>query len=269
MSGLLEDFVFIKLLSLGGLGCIHPPHARRRVKFFRAIYEQCKVVVDVGTRYNTNYIDISRGNNMIYCLFEANPFFFKTLKAKLAHVNENIYAENVAVGNQYGVGDYYEDTESFLFGTLGVDNSQMKLRQPIRIIRLDDYLVQKDIKRVDFLKVDIEGYDYFALLGLGDFLGGCKYVQFELGIGAPFGDGRVTNEHYYELLKVFFDLYVLKDENNPMWLSGAVYSDLVILSDPLKMAILEYQKIGVGFNMVGVNRSFETDLGRLSVTSFR
>ncbi len=119
------------------------------------------------------------------------------------------------------------------------------------------------------MKTDIESYDYFALVGCGEFISKCRYIQFELGIGAPLSDTTVSNEHYWILLDKWFDLYILKDENNPMWSSGIVDSNLVRLDDAAKVAIKLAQKTGVGFNIVGVNRSMASDLGSLTISTMK
>lgn len=244
-----------------------PRMLQGELNFFSAIYKQCKVVVDVGARYDTDYIEISGGNGIDYYLFEINPKFYARLNKNLRKFNENVYAENVAVGERDGFTEYFEDSESVLRSTTAVKNSTMRLGSNIEMIRLDHYLTKKHITQVDFLKTDIEEYDYFALVGCGEFLSMCRYIQFELGIGAPINDVVVTNEHYYTLLSKNFDLYILADENNPLWYDGAIESDLVILDYSAKIAIEKAQKQGVGFNIVGVNRMLETNLSGLSIAS--
>jgi FkbM family methyltransferase len=191
------------------------------------------------------------------------------LKNNISSYNEMIYVENVAVGDRDGSADYYEDTESLVFGTLGVDNSKMKSNNQLKLVRLDGYFEKMGVSQVDFLKTDIESYDYFALVGCGELLSKCRYIQFELGIGAPLGETIVSNEHYYSLLGKWFDLYILKDEKNPMWISGAVDSNLVILNESAKIVVKEAQKTGVGFNIVGINRSLETDLDSLTISAIK
>jgi FkbM family methyltransferase len=56
-------------------------------------------------------------------------------------------------------------------------------RQTIRLMRGDDFLDAEGIAAVDFLKLDLEGAEYEALLGFGKSLaeGRIKMVQFEYG----------------------------------------------------------------------------------------
>lgn len=58
----------------------HPHMLKGEIKLFKAIYSECKIIVDVGARYDTDYIDISKNNGIEYYLFEANPNYFNLLK---------------------------------------------------------------------------------------------------------------------------------------------------------------------------------------------
>jgi hypothetical protein len=55
--------------------------------------------------------------------------------------------------------------------------------QRIKLIRGDDFLDEKKINAIDFLKLDIEGAEYDALLGFENCIksGKVKAVQFEYG----------------------------------------------------------------------------------------
>jgi len=223
--------------------------------------------VDVGARYDVDYVDISKGNQISYYLFEANPKFYEKLTLKLKGFEEAIVAENLAVGEKETNVDYFEDSESILKNTTAVKNSKHKLGTSLKMIRLDRYFSNTPVKEIDFLKIDIEEYDYFALLGLGDLLKKCRFIQFELGIGAPFENGNVSNSHYYDLLEGDFDLYLVKDENNPLWIKKVVESDLVPINALTKKVILEAQEVGYGFNVFCVNKRMPAKVETLTKTS--
>lgn len=150
-----------------------------------------------------------------------------------------------------GFVDYFEDSESVLANTTVIRNSKLQ----IEMVRLDEFLLGKGVTRVDFLKSDVEGYDYFVLVGFGEFIKNCKYIQFELGIGAPFHERFVQNEDYFSLLERNYRLYLLKDEFCPIWSDGEITDLLVNLDDNAKSIIFDLQKQGIGFNIVGVNKS--------------
>lgn len=223
--------------------------------FFRAIRDDIEVLVDVGARFDVDYLALSRGRGISYYLFEANPKFAQKLVENAApFADERVTIENVAVGERGDLVDYYKDSESLLKSSTAVRNSTQRLGRKIPMRRLDDYLAERGVGRIDFLKSDIEEYDYFALVGCGALLPEIRYLQFELGIGAPFAGRRIANEDYFALLEPHFDLYVCRDENNPWWKVGRTKASLVVLDDDAKREIRQAQSSGIGFNIVGLNR---------------
>ena len=138
----------------------HPNMNEEELRLFRELYKDFKIVIDVGARYDIDYIKISSGNNIRYFLFEANPSFYYKLKQKLlTYQSEKIVVENIAIGSHEGKVDYYKDSESILQNTNAVKNSQKRLNQKIKIRRLDNYLDKLNINQIDFLKCDIEHYE--------------------------------------------------------------------------------------------------------------
>ena len=105
----------------------------------------------------------------------------------------------------------------------------MKLASKLKMVRLDSYFKQKMISSIDFIKTDIEEYDYLALVGCGDLLLNTKFIQFELGTGAPINGGVVGNKEYFNMFGNDFNLYILHDENHPIWIQSSLDCDLLIL----------------------------------------
>lgn len=44
-----------------------------------------------------------------------------------------------------------------------------------------DYVIHNNIEKIDFLKIDTEGYELQVLKGFGDFLQNVTIIQFEYG----------------------------------------------------------------------------------------
>lgn len=111
---------------------------------FKAILDKVKIIVDVGARYDIDYVQISRYMDLQYYLFEANPKFFKKLLLNLDKhglLNSKVIAENLAVGEKNDYVEYYEDAESVLKHTTAVSNSNRSLKNRIKMIRLEDYFM--------------------------------------------------------------------------------------------------------------------------------
>jgi FkbM family methyltransferase len=236
------------------------------LNLFTKIFSQCKVIVDVGARYDVDYLSISQGHNINYYLFEANPKFYRKLLTNLSRFDENYKVENLAVSNISGFCEYFDQHQTIV----KYASNTKQTRKPsaiVRMTRLDDYFQKINFKQIDFLKTDIEMHDYFALLGLGKLLGEILFIQFELGIGAQFKDSFVSNSSYYELLESTFDLYIVADENCSLWSHFGIILDLIKLDERAKQFIEYAQKNGEGFNIFGVNKNRESNLSGLEIGS--
>lgn len=80
--------------------------------------------------------------------------------------------------------------------------------EEIRIETIDNFCKEKNINRIDYLKIDIEGYEYKALLGARKMIkqGKIKFIQFEMGEDNVFN--RETLMDFDKLLKDY-ELYRL------------------------------------------------------------
>ena len=51
----------------------------------------------------------------------------------------------------------------------------------LKIKKAEDYIVKNNIKNIDFLKIDTEGFELSVLKGFGKYLQIVKLIQFEYG----------------------------------------------------------------------------------------
>jgi len=174
-------------------------------KIFRFLkkrgYKKFDIFFDVGAHegesillYLKNF-DINR----IFS-FEASPKNFEKLSKNLFMIrkkynNVKIITENLAAGsenkkifikqlietssstiNEINLQSKYYKKKSFLMN----DNSQKSyLKLEANQIRLSEYLDQKNLDKIDFLKVDTEGYEYNVLKGLDTKLSNVTLIMFE------------------------------------------------------------------------------------------
>lgn len=187
--------------------------------------------------------------------FEANPIFYMKLRKKLQKNNYFGYKiQNIGIGLKEEKLTYYYDTQSFVEKS-AVGNISRVSSKKIAVKPLDQ-LINSSIK-IDFLKTDIEEYDYFALAGAMKLIPGIMFLQFELGIGAKSEKFIVTNQSYIDLLEPYFELYILKDEKNPIWLKNPAEKLLLQLTPDLLHLISYLQVAGYGFNIFCINKKFE------------
>lgn len=232
--------------------------------FFGLIESHVTSIVDVGARTDTFYATYpsSYGIKRKVFMFEANPVFVSKLRAITPSIDQNNFIFNVAIGKEPGNLYYYYDTQSFIKKSNVGNISKYKSAKPIEVRTLDSY--SEIIPDIDFLKTDIEEMDFYALLGASTVLPKIRFIQFELGLGMPYLDRTVYNSDYWELLEPSFDLFILKDEANPIYKAIPNLSLLLTLNSEAKLVINILQKLGYGFNIVGINREYKIPQAILS-----
>ena len=235
-------------------------------KIIQIVAPECKVMVDVGARTDIVFAKLKQTNCKVF-LIEGNPYFYFILKVKCFFSffflggGSKIKASAInAFVSPYDsdTTDYFGQSQS-LFQNVMLPNDKSK-KIKVRQTRLDTFLFSQNISSVDFIKFDIEGGDYFGLLSLGDFLYKLKYLQFELGVAKSWNGMEITSQMYINLLKPYFDLYLIRDNLNPFFSSASKNIDLIKLDEKAMIAVDKSQDKFFGFNCFAVAKNLHCPL---------
>ena len=157
--------------------------------------------------------------------FEASPLNYKILESNLHKLKKKfkkteILIENLAAGkenNSLKINQLVESSSSTI-KQINTNSNYFKKKffflkkniggnlfhtVDIKMIKLEDYLIEKKMNNIDFLKIDTEGYEYEILLGLKEKLKNVKLLMFE--------------HHYDNMIKknyTFNDMHELLISNN-------------------------------------------------------
>lgn len=144
--------------------------------FFDNIKDNIKVIFDVGCRSESEFIKFE--GEVHY--FDPVDRFIENLKTQKI-LNTISYFNNFGLGNENKNIFYYPKYESFYnrIVSCGVNDESNKVL--LHIKKGKDYIIEKNIKYIDFLKIDTEGYELNVLQGFEDFLENVKIIQFEYG----------------------------------------------------------------------------------------
>ena len=199
-------------------------HKKKIRNFFRDNnLSKFELVIDVGAH---------KGESIVYFLenfdvkniisFEPSPINFEILKKncqkfKSQFKNSNISLENFGLASKKGIlqlNQHYESSSSTIIDIKENSNYLKKKNKflnikdnfhklvDIKVITLNDYIVQKDIKNIGLIKIDTEGYEFEVLLGLKDAFKYVRCIMFE--------------HHYDDMLQknyTFSDIHnLLKDK---------------------------------------------------------
>jgi len=144
--------------------------------FFSKIKDKINIIFDVGCRASSVFTEFE--GEVHY--FDPVSGFIEDLKGQ-ANSNKSSYFNNFGLGNEDKEMYYYPRYESFYDRIVSCHESDDSNKVLLKIKKGKDYVIEKNIRNIDFLKIDTEGYELNVLQGFGDFLENVKIIQFEYG----------------------------------------------------------------------------------------
>lgn len=212
----------------------HSPIPKEELDVFKRL-PNVRVVFDVGARADVDYLSIKP--KAIYHLFEPNPDFFAELKEKveelphvyLNNVHPHVFLNNYGLGDEEGTFAYSDGIQAFTGGEAPMGYADRALL----VKTLDGYIEEKGITRIDFLKIDAEGYDFKVLLGGPKAIEMTRFIQYE----------HWDNKgQYHDLLGSRFDMHYIGYRNvlciNQALVPQATRTHLRLLIEYYKYALL-------------------------------
>jgi FkbM family methyltransferase len=144
--------------------------------FYISIKDNINVIFDVGCRSDSEFINF---NGEVH-YFDPVDAFIENLK-QVNISNKFSYFNNFGLGNNNEEIYYYPGYQSFYDRVNSCRVSDDSNKILLHIKKGIDYVESKNIKNIDFLKIDTEGYELNVLKGFEDFLKNIKIIQFEYG----------------------------------------------------------------------------------------
>jgi len=140
------------------------------------IKDKIDVIFDVGCRTDSEFTS-----------FEGEVHYFDPVTAfidnlsKQPNKNRKAYLNTFGLGSENKTSFYYPRFQSFYDRVASCSVSDDCNKIELTVKKGKDYMMENDIRGVDFLKIDTEGYELNVLHGFEDYLQNVKIVQFEYG----------------------------------------------------------------------------------------
>ena len=192
----------IKFLTLLVLNFFDFFHKKKMLTFLKKNrFDNFKIMFDVGA-HKGETIELFLKHFKIEKLysFEASPLSYDILKNTLPNITSkqkvtDIFIENLAIGSEIkkiqikhlkesssstikdiNSNSKYFKKKKFLFG-FNAENFYQNII--VDQTTIDKYVKTKKIEKIDFLKIDTEGYEYEILKGASENLKNIKIILFE------------------------------------------------------------------------------------------
>jgi len=165
-------------------------------------FNKFNILFDVGAHHGESINMFAKNFDVTNIIsFEASPINFKYLSKNKKFFDQkfnktNILIENLALGSEKNTSilkQSYESSSSTLskidldstylnnnknfFGLKDKDDFFNEIE--VQVSTLDSYVSKNNINKIDFLKMDVEGYEYNVLLGLKNNIKKTKLIMFE------------------------------------------------------------------------------------------
>jgi FkbM family methyltransferase len=130
------------------------------------------IVFDVGAHFGFfSYYAVQKGANEAYA-FEPNPYVFEVLKKNAEMWSDRIKPYPVALSSQNGESDLFIADELGTISTMlkNRESTPLKLREytksvKVKTMTIDNFVKEEKIDRVDFIKIDTEGFEKEIIKG--------------------------------------------------------------------------------------------------------
>lgn len=137
-------------------------------KNLMSLVKKDDVVLDIGTNYGTTILQFAKltGDNGKCFGFEPDPLNFNICQKNLSlNSFENISVENLGLGNETAELFLVVDTVTNRGGNRISEDIEGKENYKVKIIRIDDWINDKGINKIDLVKIDVEGFETNVLKG--------------------------------------------------------------------------------------------------------
>ena len=167
-------------------------------KFLKNKIQKNATLFDVGAHHGetiNNFIKYFNFSSIHS--FEASNNNYRILKMKFKKKHESkIFLNNFGLSDlnkSLKIKEFEETSSTTLSGinhaskyykrkmeVLGLkDKEKIYRNSDVKLIRLDNYCEEKKINKIDLLKIDTEGHEYFVIKGSTNALLKIKYIYFE------------------------------------------------------------------------------------------
>ena len=166
MSLHIDDFIQEHLYFLG-------EYEMAELKSIEQFLSEDSVFIDIGANIGLFSLHATKfvSKNGQIISFEPFPRNFNSLTTniKLNHFS-NVQLEQIAIGEVEGSITLHYDEKEKNLGMVSTTPFGKSIKEEVKMTSLDSYLNQNPKPKVDLIKIDIEGFEYPALLGMKDTL---------------------------------------------------------------------------------------------------
>ena len=187
------------------------------VSLFKSLITKNDIVLDVGANIGCTALLFSQLAHKVFA-FEPCPSTFYYLSDNIIMSNQtNINTFNIGLGNkeEYVSLTYNSDNRSGGFVSNKLQASKGHITEQVKIRTLDNVHAEFGFNKIDFIKIDVEGFEKHVLMGAKNAIQEFKpTVVLELNHWCLNAFQRICVPDFFDYLKSIFPILYAIDNLN-------------------------------------------------------
>jgi FkbM family methyltransferase len=211
------------------------------VKLFRAVASGCEVILDIGANIGCTAILFGELSKIVYA-FEPSPTTFAFFERNISRSGlKNVFPQNIGLGSE--PGEYTLTVPPWNRSGAFVSNHTQASAgyavEKIVIRRMDEVLESLNVSRVDFIKIDVEGFEGHVLRGATQTIATYRpVVVLELNHWCLNAFQRTSIPDFFDLLRSMFPILLAVDGSSYLNLHDESESYIVMYRHILHMGFV-------------------------------
>lgn len=170
-------------------------------EIINSLLEENSVALDIGANIGITSLLLAHKLKKGQVIgFEPGTNLYNTYKLNMEKNNlQNVHPINAAVSSETRTVSFHENSA---YGHIDMSNKERQITS----VRLDDFMMFKGLKNVDFIKIDVEGREWDVLNGAGSLVtsenGPLIYLEFNIWTMVAY-----SPHNPYKFLDYLFDTF--------------------------------------------------------------
>lgn len=181
----------------------------KMVRLFQTLIKENDIVIDVGANIGCTSILFGELADQVFS-FEPSTTTFNLLKKNIKQSRlENITLFNYALGSRESISaiTYSPNNRSGGFVSNKTTITTGHITEKIKITKLDDFIHDLDIKQIDFMKIDVEGFEKEVIDGAKNTIEKFQpIIVLELNHWCLNAFQRITIPDFFDYLQSIFPI---------------------------------------------------------------
>ena len=185
-----------------------------------------KIMIDAGANIGAISLPVAKVTKAVIYAFEPSRLILSTLQQNIvANKISNVFPFPLALSSASGEANFYESDK--VHGWSGLVEIKSFKKYPVKTITLDSFCTLNEIKEIEVLKIDVQGWEYAVLKGAAQLLKAkaIHHIIFEVETWAEENAGLPAGASQQLLLSSGYELFTLDHEK----LDRPLYSGTHIL----------------------------------------